>query len=89
MLMTLTNCFINHKNIEFSDVETLNMTNYTEPTNQRTSHLYLKCWDNFLGLVFMNGLRLCQVLGLTVGSELRLLSQPSFVLNLYSQKLLS
>ena len=38
------------------------------------------------GLVFMKGLRLIQVLGLSVGSDLRLLSQLSFVLNPYSQK---
>ena len=34
----------------------------------------------------MKGLRLSWVLGLTVGSELRLLSQVSFVLNPNSQK---
>ena len=38
------------------------------------------------GLVFTKGLRLSRVLGLTVGSELRLLFQLSFALNLYSQK---
>ena len=46
------------------------------------------CCSKFMsirpGLVFMKGVR--QVLGLSVGSELRLLSQLGFVLNLYSQK---
>ena len=40
----------------------------------------------FPGPVFTKGLRLSQVLGLNVVLKLRLLSQLSFVLNLYSQK---
>ena len=38
------------------------------------------------GLVFMKGLRLSQVLGLNVVLKLRLLSQISFALKPYSQR---
>ena len=53
---------------------------------EHISYKHFSVQNNVSGLVFTKGLRLSQVLGLNPVLKLRLLSQLSFVLKSYSQR---